>query len=476
MIKFLKHKISKQWKQAICLFVLMLVCSISATVWSQQQREIEARLNVVTDTPANVSLRNPAFALVQDAGTQKPYLLWNRGFVDKAAGKVVMEPRQSYWSLLSAIAIESVDFPKSTFPLEFHYGQQGASPSSSDFTVINGSLAGNIGNQNNARRLKTPLVAHPLIEGGGYSSTHHVAFRQIIREQKTGNTKIEAEIYSELPVDSKDPQYLNAIRKYKEGLEEVARSTGGKVIDAKDWIAKRVKPQPNDVIYISKRVWSSLDFFRFQGSQSSTGIVWLVGIDRLLANTDTPQDYLWVMQSKDGAKTWDARKLIGRGNYPTIVSAKNGDLLVFSTQTKQFGWQGEWPANAPDAQTPSRNWPGYGTLMMQRSGDQGKNWSKATQVFDDKLVIQNRVYRAPDGKLWLVYVQSDAQQRQRTSLWLSSSVDNGKTWKKPQQLTDGKTLDREPDLIWHEGKLLIAFSRAGRAINTNIWVATVTPQ
>lgn len=77
--------------------------------------------------------------------------------------------------------------------------------------------------------------------------------------------------------------------------------------------------------------------------------------------------------------------------------------------------------------------------------------------------------------MWLAYVQSDAQRRQRTSLWLSSSSDNGLTWQTPQRLSDGKTLDREPDLMWQDGKLLIAFSRAGRAINTDIWLATVTP-
>ena len=45
----------------------------------------------------------------------------------------------------------------------------------------------------------------------------------------------------------------------------------------------------------------------------------------------------------------------------------------------------------------------------------------------------------------------------------------------PLQLTDGKTLDREPDLIWHGGKLLIVFSRSVGAKDTNIWLATVIP-
>jgi len=230
------------------------------------------------------------------------------------------------------------------------------------------------------------------------------------------------------------------------------------------------------MIFFPNGIWTNLDYFRVSAVLDSRNSIWLTGLDRGLANTDTPQDYLWVTHSKDTAKSWEARKLIGRGNYPTIASVRNGDLLVFSTRTKgQFGWQGEWPADTPKAMQESRAWPGYGTLVVQRSTNNGMTWSEASKVLESDLVIQNRVYTGPDGRLWLAYVLSDIEGRRRTSLWLMSSSDNGVSWEKPRQITDGKTLDREPDLIWHEDKLLLAFSRAGRGFNTNIWLAEVKP-
>ena len=131
----------------------------------------------------------------------------------------------------------------------------------------------------------------------------------------------------------------------------------------------------------------------------------------------------------------------------------------------------------PDPLHPGENhWPLLGTLMMQRSSDDGQTWSKPQTVVNNPLTIQSRTYLAPNGKLWLAYVQSDPDTYEhRTSLWLTSSQDDGKTWDKPQRLTDGKFLDREPDIISRDGKILVAFSRAGRGINTNIWVAEVTP-
>lgn len=208
-------------------------------------------------------------------------------------------------------------------------------------------------------------------------------------------------------------------------------------------------------------VRAKLDYSHFSSARDNAGYIWLAGIDNEIENRHRHkagkyflQDGMWVMCSKDGAKTWQARKIIGRGDYPTIACAKNGDLLVFSRESKKL------------------TSPGFGALMMQRSRDNGQTWSKPLKVIDDK-VIQTRVYRAPDNRLWLAYVQTDSLQRRRTSLWLTSSNDDGKTWKKPQRITDGKRLDREPDMIWRDGKLLIVFSRAGGDINTNIWLAEV---
>jgi hypothetical protein len=45
----------------------------------------------------------------------------------------------------------------------------------------------------------------------------------------------------------------------------------------------------------------------------------------------------------------------------------------------------------------------------------------------------------PDGRIYLVYVESDPDPRtqRRASLWQTSLMDSGATWTKPAQITDG---------------------------------------
>ena len=116
--------------------------------------------------------------------------------------------------------------------------------------------------------------------------------------------------------------------------------------------------------------------------------------------------------------------------------------------------------------------------MMQRSSDAGKTWSEPQVVVDDKQIIQSQACVDANGKIWLVYVQSipNWYERSGVALWLTSSSDGGKTWAVSARVTDGKHLDRDPDIIFHDGKLLVAFSRTTRGANTNIWLAEIDPK
>lgn len=209
----------------------------------------------------------------------------------------------------------------------------------------------------------------------------------------------------------------------------------------------------------------------------SGGSWYMVGIEsqgRDMGNQGVGK--IWFTKSADVGKIWQQRQLLNTGNFPTLTQNSDNELLLFYVDAGLSGYLGEWPDDAVGPTRPGDVlWPGTGSLMMQRSSDDGKTWGKPQAVGSDKRVIQSRAYVASDGRIWLTYVQSGPSLgvEKRTSLWLTSSKDGGKTWASPSQLTDGKYLDREPDLTVQDDKLLIAFSRSGRGINTNIWLAKV---
>lgn len=79
-------------------------------------------------------------------------------------------------------------------------------------------------------------------------------------------------------------------------------------------------------------------------------------------------------------------------------------------------------------------------------------------------MISSRCVWAPDGTIWVVYVKWLGQTTS-TALYLTHSVNGGRTWTQPEQITSGEWVDRDPDIAIFEGKVHVAFSRCRRPGN-----------
>ena len=449
-------KTSKILRVSAPVSALLVVAISACCVFGKEKTATPVvRFHQITTTSVSKPLRNPHLVVVGHGSKSSVSVLWRAATKDKSIpGQVYYEPRSTHWTILGAAQWSEGNAQVLDGVREYHFGQYG--DAGGNFSVILPSS----GVRTVSKRLTQPFLIHPFYNGGGSSSKARIAVRSV-----SPDLNISTRFYSEVPANSREPKYLAAVKNERARLEQMAKESGKKVIDA----TNLSKAEVGDLSFRQSSVGTPFDYFRFKGTQIANGDIWIAGIDQVLGDTDIPQKYTWVFSSSDGGKSWGARTVIGRGNYPTIA-ATSKELLVFSTATaKQFGYKNDWP----EVDSYKRNWPGTGTLAVQRSRDNGKTWGKNLPVLKDDLVIQNSVCVAPDGRIHLVYVQSDPMGDKRTSLWLISSGDNAKTWTKPQRLTDGKTLDREPDIVWHKGKLLLAFSRGGRGINTDIWLAEI---
>jgi hypothetical protein len=181
---------------------------------------------------------------------------------------------------------------------------------------------------------------------------------------------------------------------------------------------------------------------------------------------------LWFTYSDDKGITWEERRLFAEGSRPSLVKSANGELLLLFTQSGKYGYQGVWPDDAPEPPPQDQyDWPGMGPLGLLRSRDGGRTWGDPEVVVASDSVINGRCTVAPDGRLWLVYVEGP--QIGTTALYLTSSADNGKTWATPVQISDGtRYLDREPDIAVWDDQVLVAFARSGLGLaGENVWVA-----
>ncbi len=109
---------------------------------------------------------------------------------------------------------------------------------------------------------------------------------------------------------------------------------------------------------------------------------------------------------------------------PTIVRAKNGDLLAFAEGRKN---------NAADH--------GDIDIVLKRSSDEGKTWGAMELVQDDEEAPTDHVWIGNPtpivdhsnpqhpGRIWLVFTRSNAQ------MFVTSSDDNGKTWSKRRDIS-----------------------------------------
>lgn len=120
-----------------------------------------------------------------------------------------------------------------------------------------------------------------------------------------------------------------------------------------------------------------------------------------------------------------------RYRIPALIVTPKGDLLAFSEGRKDGG-----------------GLTGNIDLVLKRSSDNGKTWGRLETVVDDgadTIGNPSAVVDNSTGTVWLAYTRSrseDTEQeivagtsRERTSVFITCSADNGRTWQPPREIT-----------------------------------------
>lgn len=140
------------------------------------------------------------------------------------------------------------------------------------------------------------------------------------------------------------------------------------------------------------------------------------------------------VSGKDGYKSF---------RIPAIVKAKNGELLAFCEG--RVNGSGDF---------------GNIKIVLKRSQDNGKTWS-ALQIVasNDSLqagnpapVIDLTDQRFPQGRIFLFYNTGNGHEMEmrkgkgHRDVWYKTSIDNGKTWSKPTDITLQVNRINQPDV------------------------------
>jgi hypothetical protein len=170
--------------------------------------------------------------------------------------------------------------------------------------------------------------------------------------------------------------------------------------------------------------------------------------------------------SDDDGKFWRG-KALGVGYNPSCALLPDR-LLVTASRWMALPRSAD---GLPDVVDDKRlkgmgnTWGFAGTLFLWRLP------RKLDAVPPPKAIVEHGILSsrmATDGKdrVFLVLVRPAPDDK--SSLWLMMSKDGGATWDKPQQLTDGKSVDWEPSVIFYHGSVWIAYSHseAGRLAST----------
>jgi len=84
--------------------------------------------------------------------------------------------------------------------------------------------------------------------------------------------------------------------------------------------------------------------------------------------------------------------------------------------------------------------------------------------------ISSRCVWGADGSLCVVYVKW-LGDTMTTALCLVRSLDDGRTWTEPQEITSGEWVDRDVDIALADKELIVAFSRCRRpGTPSSLWI------
>jgi sialidase-1 len=137
----------------------------------------------------------------------------------------------------------------------------------------------------------------------------------------------------------------------------------------------------------------------------------------------------------------------GRDGYnayriPALLRAKNGDLLAFCEGRKD---------SSGDA--------GNIDLLLKRSSDEGRSWSRQEILWDDADNTCGNpcpVLDEDTGTIWLLSTHNPGQAIEKDiversaggsrTVWLLHSTDNGRSWTKPIDIT---STTKDPSWTWY---------------------------
>lgn len=179
---------------------------------------------------------------------------------------------------------------------------------------------------------------------------------------------------------------------------------------------------------------------------------------RMLLAGSSNEASLWLTRSDDGGETWHDLQLLGprfrSGISPVLLQTTQGLALLYIDETNR-------PSRA------ERESKAYhklfrnlhkapGPIALVRSAD-GTSWETALKGIAGTQDVDS--FAACTGlcnRIFVVYSRRDANGG---CLYLTISSDNGKTWSKATQLTAGTSLDFSPSVIVDGDSLIVSFSR-----------------
>ncbi|MBI9019157.1 MAG: exo-alpha-sialidase [Phycisphaerae bacterium] len=118
-------------------------------------------------------------------------------------------------------------------------------------------------------------------------------------------------------------------------------------------------------------------------------------------------------------------------------------------------------------------------ILLKRSTDGGKNWTKTQIIWDDQENVCGNPCPVVDkktGTIWLLMTHNlgidheskiiASTSKGTRTIWIAKSDDDGKTWSKPVEIT---TTTKQPDWTWYAtgpgaGIQIVNGKHAGRLV------------